>query len=160
MKKIKTNAMRLLDEAHIPYEVFTYDIDPEDFDGLKVSELIGVDPESCFKTLSLKCDKDLFILCIPVKAKIDLKKSARALGVKHLSMIKVKDLLKEVGYTRGATTPIGILKKHRVAFDIRVSNYEKIEISGGKMGISLLLESKKLIAYLGAEVKDLCEVEE
>lgn len=159
-KVVKTNAMRLLDKAKIPYEVYSYEIDIDDFDGEKVSKLIGVNPKSCFKTLSMKCDHDLYILCIPVNRSVDLKKAAREIGVKHLEMIKVKDLYKEVGYERGSTSPIGILKKHRVYFDESALEFEKIEISGGKLGISLMIDREVLINFLKAEVKSLCEVKE
>ena len=157
-KTVKTNAMRLLDKAKIAYEVYTYDIDIKDFNGEKVSEEIGLAKESCFKTLSLKSDHDLYILCIPVAKTLDLKKSAKNLGVKHLEMIKVKDLLKEVGYERGSTSPIGIIKKHHVCFDSDVLNYEEIEISGGQFGISLKLKRDELLNYLKADVQELCEV--
>lgn len=161
MKKvIKTNAMRLLDQANIKYETYTYDLAIDDFDGEKVSEILGVDPASCFKTLALKCEHDLYICCIPVNSSLDLKKSAKALGVKHLEMIKVKDLLSEVGYQRGSTSPIGIKKKHQVCFDQSVLKQAKIEISAGKLGMSLMIDTKTLINYLAAEVKDLCKEEE
>ncbi len=34
----KTNAMRMLDEAKIHYEVEEYDVDPEDLSGLHVAQ--------------------------------------------------------------------------------------------------------------------------
>lgn len=156
----KTNAMRLLDKAKIDYEVLTYDINESEFDGEKVSDILGLDKSTCFKTLSLKCDKDLYILCIPVCSTLDLKKSANNIGVKHLEMIHVKDLLKEVGYKRGSTSPIGILKKHKLYFDISILEHEKIEVSGGAMGISLMLKTKDLLEFTKAEVKDLCREKE
>lgn len=156
----KTNVMRLLDKAHIEYKVFNYELSMDDFDGIKVAEILNLDPNKCFKTLSLKADKDLYILCIPVNKKIDLKKGAANIGVKHLEMIHVKDLLKEVGYQRGETSPIGITKRHKVYFDSSILNCEDVEISGGKMGVSIMLKRDDLIAYTKAEISDLCREEE
>ena len=45
----KTNVMRLLDVAKIPYVMHEYDI--EAVDGMEVARLVGENPEAVFKTL-------------------------------------------------------------------------------------------------------------
>lgn len=156
-KEIKTNVMRLLDKSGIKYETLYYDLGDEKFSGEAVSDYLGLEYDTCFKTLALKHEHDLFIAVIPVDKNLDLKKCAKAFEVKNLEMVKVKDLLKEVGYERGSVSPVGIKKKHRVAFDTGVLNHEKIEISGGLMGIGLIVDREEIIRYLKAEVLDICE---
>ena len=156
-KEIKTNAMRLLDQAKIEYETLYYDLGYETFSGDLVCEKLNVNPDICLKTLVLKHDKDLYVVAIAVNKNLNLKKTAKAFGVKSLGMVKVKDLLKEVGYQRGSVTPIGILKKHKVAFDISINDFDTLIISGGQKGISLKLDKNELINYLNAEVLDICE---
>ncbi|MBR2801085.1 MAG: Cys-tRNA(Pro) deacylase [Erysipelotrichaceae bacterium] len=156
MKEVKTNAMRILDKAGITYKTLTYDLGDERFSGEKVTELLGLDSSACYKTLALKHEHDLFVLVIPVSKTIDLKKAAAALGVKNLTMVAVKDLLKTVGYERGSVSPVGIRAKHRLVFDQEVMNHEEIEISGGKLGIGLSVNREALLKYLEGEVKDLC----
>ena len=49
-KEQKTNAMRFLDKAKIPYEMNTYECG-EFIDGLTVANALGQDPSRTFKTL-------------------------------------------------------------------------------------------------------------
>lgn len=44
MKQVKTNAMRLLDQAKIPYQIFTYDISDGLIDGQHVVEKLNQNP--------------------------------------------------------------------------------------------------------------------
>ena len=154
---MKTNAMRILDRVKIAYEVLEYDIPKEEFNGERVSELLGIDENSCYKTLALRNGHDIYICVIPVNKEIDLKKCARELGVKNLEMVHVKDLLKDVGYERGSVTPVGVKKNKGICFDIEVNRHEKIEISGGAFGTGLLLDKDELIAFLKADIKDICK---
>ena len=53
----KTNVMRLLDAAKIPYEAKTYPVDEADLSGSHAADLMGVDHGSMFKTLVLKGER-------------------------------------------------------------------------------------------------------
>lgn len=46
----KTNAMRILDKAHIAYNVYTYEHDGKAVDGVHVAEMLHQDPNCVFKT--------------------------------------------------------------------------------------------------------------
>ena len=50
----KTNAMRILDKAKIPYEVLTYEVDESDLSGEHIAAQLHMNPEMLFKTLVLK----------------------------------------------------------------------------------------------------------
>ena len=50
-KKEKTNVMRLLDAAGIPYRTMEYEVDEHDLSGIHVARQLGQDPDTCFKTL-------------------------------------------------------------------------------------------------------------
>ena len=151
----KTNAMRMLDNAHIDYEVLEYSIDKDKFSGEAVSDLLGLEYSQCYKTLALLHEHDLYICVISVKDEIDLKKCAKEIGIKNLEMVHVKDLLKLVGYERGSVSPVGVKKNKGIYFDDEVNNHEEIEISGGAFGIGLKVNRDKLITYLNAEIKDI-----
>ena len=151
----KTNAMRMLDRAKISYEVLEYSIDKDRFSGEAVSDLLGLDYRCCYKTLGLIHDRDVYIAVISVADEIDFKKCAKALGVKNLEMIHVKDLLRLVGYERGSVSPIGVRKNKGIVFDDEVMNHEEIEISAGAMGLGLKLKREDILAYLQADVKDI-----
>lgn len=159
MKTNKTNAMRMLDSAKIKYEVLEYSLDKDLFSGEAVSDLLGMEYGQCYKTLALRHDHDVYICVIAVKDELDLKKCAKALGVKNVEMVHVKDLLKDVGYERGAVTPVGVKKNKGIVFDDEVENYDAIEISAGAYGLGLKVDRRQLIAYLKAEIKDIVKDE-
>ena len=156
---MKTNAMRILDSAKVKYEVLEYDLDKDLFSGEAVSDLLGLDYSQCYKTLALKHDHDVYICVISVKDELDLKKCAKALSVKNLEMVHVKDLLKLVGYERGSVTPVGVKKNKGICFDSEVMKHETIEISGGAYGIGLKVDRDELLKYLKAEVKEIVKDE-
>ena len=63
---IKTNAMRLLDQAQIPYSTREYEVDEHDLSGEHVAKQLGLDPDSVFKTLVARGDKNgIHVFCIP-----------------------------------------------------------------------------------------------
>ena len=47
----KTNAMRRLDAAKIPYEVLEYEVDENDLSGMHIADQLGFPPEKCSKRL-------------------------------------------------------------------------------------------------------------
>ncbi len=61
--KTKTNVMRLLDAAKIPYESKEYPVDEHDLSGSHAADMLGVDHGSVFKTLVLKGERTGFLVC-------------------------------------------------------------------------------------------------
>ena len=151
--------MRMLDQGKVGYEVLEYSIDKDKFSGEAVSDLLGMEYKKCYKTLALIHEHDVYICVISVADEIDLKKCAKAIGVKNLEMVHVKDLLKLVGYERGSVSPIGVKKNKGIIFDDEVMNHEEIEISGGTFGIGLKVNRKQLLEYLNAKVMDIVKDE-
>ena len=154
---MKTNAMRMLDAAKISYEVLEYSLDKDKFSGETVSDLLGMDYKSCYKTLALKHEHELYICVISVDSELDLKKCAKEMGVKNLEMVHVKDLLKSVGYERGSVSPIGVKKNNGIFFDKEAQKHEIIEISAGAYGIGLKINCAELLNFLHAQIKDLAK---
>ena len=152
----KTNAMRLLEKAGIPFATAEYEVDESDLSGTHAAEVLGQNPDTMFKTLVLKGDKSgYFVCCIPVNKELDLKKAAKASGNKKCEMLHVKDLLGVTGYIRGGCSPVGMKKKFPTFMDISAENYEKISVSAGMRGIQMITDPKKLCAYIGAEFSDI-----
>ena len=112
MKKEKTpttNAMRLLEKAHIPFETGTYEYDESDLSGAHAAEVLGIDPDIMFKTLVTRGERmGILVFCIPVCAELDLKKCAASSGDKRVELIHVKELVSLTGYVRGGCSPVGM----------------------------------------------------
>ncbi len=155
-KPAKTNVMRLLDAAKIPYEAKEYPVDENDLSGSHAADLMGADHGSVFKTLVLKGEKTGYMVCcIPVDGEVDLKKAAKAAGDKKAEMLPMKELLPVTGYIRGGCSPIGMKKKFPTYLDRSAEKYEKIAVSAGMRGVQVILSPADLGRYVGAEMADL-----
>lgn len=153
-KKEKTNVMRLLDKAEIEYTPHFYDKDI--VDGVGIAQALGENPECTFKTLVTVSDKgEHFVFVVPVAESLDLKKAAKAVGVKSLAMIKQKELLPLTGYIHGGCSPIGMKKRFKTVFHSTAENFEIIYFSAGRVGAQVEINSKKAIEYIGAKCADI-----
>ncbi len=153
---IKTNAMRMLDAAKIPYEVLEYEVDESDLSGVHIAEVLGFPCERMFKTLVARGDKTgPVVFCIPVDREIQLKAAAALTGNKRIEMVPVKELLALTGYIRGGCSPIGMKKRFPAYFDESALQHEQITVSSGTKGAQLLLNRETLIGFLSAKVANL-----
>lgn len=152
----KTNAMRMLDKARIPYTALEYKVDDSDLSGTTIARSVGLDCDIVFKTLVAKGDKTgPLVMCIPVDREIDLKKAALVSGNKKIEMVHVKDLLALTGYIRGGCSPVGMKKKFPTFFDESCLGLDEMTISAGIKGCQLLLKRKELVDFVEAEVVSL-----
>lgn len=143
-KEIKTNAMRMLDKLKLPYTVHTYECD-EFIDGVHIAKLLGEDCATCLKTLVTKGKSgNYYVFVLPVDKELDMKKCARSVGEKSLEMVHVKDINAVTGYIRGGCTPIGMKKQFRTVIHSTAQDYDKIIVSGGKLGTQLELSPSDL----------------
>lgn len=150
MKKIpKTNAMRLLDTKNIVYQVHTYDHHGDEaVDGVHVAQILHQDPKDVFKTLVTQANtREYIVFMLPVAQELDLKKCAKAAGVKSVEMIHVKEINKVTGYIRGGCSPLGMKKQYRTFIDESCLMREKIFFSGGKIGVQIEMQTQDLLTY-------------
>ncbi len=155
---IKTNVMRLLEQAAIPYQSVEYEVDENNLAGIHVAEQIGVPPEQVFKTLVARGEKKgIVVFCIPVHLELNLKKAAILIGDKKIEMLPVKELLGVTGYIRGGCSPIGMKKKFPTYLDETAILYDDITVSAGIRGCQLIIPREKLINYIGATLGDIAE---
>lgn len=157
-KPIKTNAMRQLDAARIPYTARTYEVDENDLSGTHIADRIGLPYEQVFKTIVTRGDKTGYLVfCIPCHKEIDLKRAASLTGNKRVEPVHVKELLSLTGYIRGGCSPIGMKKKFPTYFDISITEQERITVSGGVRGIQLWLRSEDILRFTQGEAVALTE---
>lgn len=154
-KPVVTNAMRILSSNKIPYEVIEYEAEEvgENF-GVYIAGLTNIPCEMSFKTLVAK-GNDYMVVCIPVDMEVDLKKLAKESGNKKVELLAVKDLLAVTGYIRGGVSPIGMKKKYETYIHQSCKNHEKMAVSGGVCGVTILLSPDDLIAITDGAVCDI-----
>lgn len=154
-KEIKTNAMRILEKNKINFRMFTYECD-EFVDGISVATKLGQPVEQTFKTLVTQGkSKDYFVFVIPVAEELDLKKAAATVGEKSVEMIHVKDITKVTGYIRGGCTPLGMKKQFQTVVHRSAAEFDKIMISGGRIGSQIELNPQDLIKVTNGTFADI-----
>lgn len=155
-KEVKTNAMRILDRAKVEYEINLYECG-EFHDGVSVADMLGQPYESSFKTLvTAGKNGGHFVFVLPIARELDLKAAAVACGQKAVSMIPVKDITPLTGYVRGGCTCIGMKKAFPTVIDASALKFDRIIVSGGRIGAQIILSPSDLARVAGAEFADIC----
>lgn len=153
--KNKTNAMRILDTKKIPYTTYTYECD-EFIDAIQIADMLGLPHEKVYKTLVTQgASKNYYVFVIPIAAELDMKKAAKSVGEKSVSMLHVKDINAVTGYIRGGCTAIGMKKQYVTRIDQSAQALDKLIVSGGKLGMQLELTPRDLAAASSAEFADI-----
>ena len=160
MANPKTNVMRLLEQAKIPYEMTTYEVKDGKIDGQAVAAKIGRSVEQVFKTLvAVGKSKTNYVFVIPVDLELDLKKAGHVAGEKSMEMLHVKDLQKTTGYIRGGCSPIGMKKAFQTFIHESAKSLETITVSGGKIGVQVTVNPITLCDYINGHFADLTKAE-
>lgn len=151
----KTNAIRELDAAKLPYQARFFE-GTEALSGVEVARKLGLDQDRVFKTLVTRGKSGTYrVFMIPVACELDLKKAASAAGEKAVAMIKSKELLPLTGYVHGGCSPIGMKKPFPTYIDETAELYESIYFSGGRIGCQLEMALEDLRAIVPVETADL-----
>lgn len=156
-KDSKTNAMRILEGMGVAFSHLEYEAD-EFTDGSHTADRLGLDHEQVFKTLvTVGADRNHYVFVIPVDESLDLKKCARAVGAKSVTMLPQKELFPLTGYVRGGCTAIGMKKRFVTRIDETASLFDRIYVSAGRIGCQLCLSPDDFCRAADADYADLTE---
>ena len=151
----KTNAMRILESMHIPFEQYTYECG-EFVDAIQIADLLGLPYEKVYKTLvAVGHSREYYVFVIPIAEELDLKKAAKSVGEKSVELIHVKDINKVTGYIRGGCTAVGMKKQYVTRIDSSAEALPAIIVSSGKLGMQIELKPDDLKRAAGAEYAEL-----
>lgn len=157
MSEPKTNAMRILDSHNVPYDTLFYECG-EFTDGADVAAKIRVPPEQMFKTLVAQGKSERYcVFVIPVAEDLDMKKAARSVDEKSIELIHVKDINRITGYVRGGCSPLGIKRACRTVIHVSAEGFDRIYISGGKLGCIISVPPVKLSEVAPASFADITQ---
>lgn len=138
---MKTNAVRLLEELQIPYELRDYEVDPEDLSAEAVAQKIGLPAGQVFKTLVVKGDRNgVCLAVIPGDAELDLKALAKLTGDRKMELVPLKEVQPLTGYIRGGVTALAGKKDYPVYLDETAILFDTISISAGVRGTQILIK--------------------
>ena len=146
MSAEKTNVMRILDKAKVPYTPHYYSHDDGLIDAVSVAAKLGQPVERVYKTLVTRgASKSFFVFVLPAAMELNLKAAAKAVGGKSIEMIHVSEINAVTGYIRGGCSPIGMKKAYRTTFDERILSFPTVMVSGGKIGTQVELSPDDLL---------------
>ncbi|RYX99657.1 Cys-tRNA(Pro) deacylase [bacterium] len=152
----KTNAIRILEANNIKYSTASYIVDEEKLDAVTVAHEINAEPESVFKTLVTRGDKNgINVFCIPGNLELNLKKAASASNNKKVEMIKVKEITEITGYIRGGCSPVGMKKDFPTYIDETAQLFDQIYISSGMRGMQIKISPNDLCEVIKGNFSDL-----
>lgn len=151
--RAKSNAIRLLQQAGIAFEIREYSLSIEEFTAQRVAELVRMEPDQVFKTLVAIGDRNgPCFAVIPANTELDLKALATAADDRKTHLASLKEVLPLTGYQRGAVTVIGARKPFPVYLDEVADLFEEIAVSGGTNGVQVVLKTTDYVELTEARV--------
>lgn len=143
---MKTNVMRILEHENIMYTPHSFNKNTSSTTELPI-----------YKTLvTVGKSKENYVFVIPVTRELDLKKAAKAVNEKTISMIKEKELLPLTGYVHGGCSPIGMKRQFVTTVDESAKQLKTIIFSAGKVGHSVEIAVEQLEQVTPCQFASVC----
>ncbi|MBG6123168.1 Cys-tRNA(Pro) deacylase [Corynebacterium aquatimens] len=150
----KTPALNVLDAAGVSYRLLSYEAGNDHFGAHAVEEL-EIDPTLALKTLVVANKGEFGVCCVPISARLSLKKAARALGWKTAALSDPKDAQRVTGYIVGGISPFGQKTALPTFVSNSVKDAELITVSAGARGLSVEISPQQLIDHADGTFADL-----
>lgn len=153
----KTLAMRLLEGKNIRYQAFAYP--EEERDATVVAEHIGIPAGQVFKTLVVQRARGKPVLVmVPSDRQLDLKKMAKAVGEKKVTMASHAEAEELTGLEVGGISALALINRgFDIVLDASAREHEMICISAGEKGINIGVPVEGLVQVTGADYLDVAE---
>jgi Cys-tRNA(Pro)/Cys-tRNA(Cys) deacylase len=153
-KTLRTQAMRALDARNIAYTVHLF---PDTLrDAVEIARQIDWPPARVFKTLVVVRDDQPnahpMLVMLPADTTLDLRRFAKAIGVKSARMATHEQAERLTGLKVGGISALALLNRpFDVYIDASAHQFDQICVSGGQRGVDLLLAVADLVAVTGAQ---------
>lgn len=157
MAKIRTHAIRALDEMGIPFLVLGQTHKTRNVEEAAAER--GVALRQVVKTLLVRRpDRRHLVALVRGDRRLSLKKLARLVGVKSLEMAPEADVPRITGYQIGAVAPLGLRRGDLPIFvDHHILEESRVSISAGRHDTGLELATEDLIRAVSGQVVDITE---
>ncbi|BDS10453.1 Cys-tRNA(Pro) deacylase [Aureispira anguillae] len=152
----KTNAIRLLEQKKIPFDLITYTYNSDNLNVEQIAKDNHLELHQIYKTLVVQGDKTgLLVALVPGNQSLSLKKLAAISGNKKVSMVAVKDLQRHTGYIRGGCSPFGMKKQYATYVSKEAKDLEIMYVNAGVRGLLVGGKPSELCAAIDVEWSEL-----
>ncbi len=150
---MKTNAVRVLDNLGIEYELLSYLVDPDNLTAIVTAQKLGLPADQVFKTLVVNGDRQgIALVVIPGDYQLNLKALAHLSGDRSAETVPLKQVQPLTGYIRGGVTALACKKPYPVFLDEWAIAYERIAVSAGTRGLMIMLQTADYVRATNATV--------
>jgi Cys-tRNA(Pro)/Cys-tRNA(Cys) deacylase len=150
----KTNAIRILEQAGVSFNVVEYDAEGSFISAVDSARKAGENVEQVYKTIAFKnASNELFIFVLESEMEVSLKK-ARALSGCDIEPVRQQDLKGLTGYERGCCSPLGLKKAATIFIDELALLEPVIYVSCGAKGMNVGISPEDLCKISGALFAD------
>jgi Cys-tRNA(Pro) deacylase len=157
MPRIRTHAVRALDQQGIPYQLTVQAHRAKNVE--QAAHERGLPMSQVVKTLLVqRPDRQHVIALVRGDQRLSLKKLARIVGVKTLEMAPHADVQRITGYQIGAVAPIGLRRSDVPLYvDQNILDEPIVSISAGRHDAGILLDTENLLRATSGQVEDITE---
>jgi Cys-tRNA(Pro)/Cys-tRNA(Cys) deacylase len=151
------NVTRFLDSRKVSYDAF--ELPPEKLSATDVAHLLGVEPDSVFKTIVVTRDRPKKPLLVvgPGTSTVDLKLLASVLREKRVHLPTEREAEHLTGLQACGISPLALFNKgFQVVIDTSAQNFSEIYISGGQRGLNIRLAVLELARLTNARFEFVC----
>jgi Cys-tRNA(Pro)/Cys-tRNA(Cys) deacylase len=150
----RTRATQALDSLGVLYELLEFEA--HDHTAAEAARRLQIATSQVFKTLVVRADSGQVVLAlVPGDHELNLRALARAAGVKRVEMVDASELVRLVGYIKGAVSPLGTKRSYPTYIDRSALDHARISVSAGVRGLQIWIDPQNLIRAAGAKVEAL-----
>lgn len=154
---IRNNVTRLLDANEVLYQAFELP-DDEKRTALETASLLNAPEEQVFKTIVItRSGRGKTILAVvPGPSEVDLKAVAAAIGEKKVNLPTQKEAEQLTRLQSGGISALALINQ---GFDVLLDEFalafDRIYVSGGQRGLTILLPVQAFIDLTGAVIVEI-----
>jgi Cys-tRNA(Pro)/Cys-tRNA(Cys) deacylase len=135
---MKTNAVRILDNLGISYQLLSYEVNPDDLAAESTALKLGLAPEQVFKTLVVRGERTgVSLAVIPGSYFLDLKGLAKLAGDRKVEPVPLKEVQPLTGYIRGGVTALACKRDYPVYVEEIIEVFDWVAVSAGMRGLMI-----------------------
>lgn len=121
------------------------------------AKALGVEPGRIAKTLAVRADDHLFLLCTRGDARLDNRKCKDEFGARP-RMLGADETFELTGHPVGGVCPFGLKSPVPVYLDVSLRVFDVVYPAGGSLNTSVKVQAERLFELVAERWVDLCRL--